>query len=191
MSLPHDGPPRQRGFTARGCYAARYEANRHAGGGSHPFYSAGREGGPALPGRLWRGMAGGLPPEKVFHSVPSCSVSYLRLGPSGYRFGALPRHKWTQMRRFWNREWDGPSGGAEVVANARLHMEGMLARTFVIVKCWVTSPNATCRRVEASCMSRPPAPKRIRGGHPHTPGEGLGPSALPGGRGRNHSASGH
>ena len=89
------------------------------------------------------------------------------------------------------REWDGRPAGAEVVANARLHMEGMLARAFVIVKCWVTSPNATCRRVEASCMSRPPAPKRIRGGHPHTPGEGLGPSALPGGRGRNHSASEH
>ena len=127
-------------------------------------------------------------------SVPFCSILFRFLSEA-----------WAIRVQIWNaseaqmdanetlleREWDGRPAGAEVVANARLHMEGMLARAFVIVKCWVTSPNATCRRVEASCMSRPPAPKRIRGGHPHTPGEGLGPSALPGGRGRNHSASGH
>ena len=40
------------------------------------------------------------------------------------------------------QNWDRPSGGAAVVANARLHMEGMLARAFVIVKWRLTCSRA-------------------------------------------------
>ena len=40
------------------------------------------------------------------------------------------------------REWDGRPAGAEVVAIARLHMEGMLARAFVIVKWRLTCSRA-------------------------------------------------
>ena len=127
-------------------------------------------------------------------SVPFCSILFRFLSEAWairVQIWSASEAQMDANETLLEREWDGRPAGAEVVASARLHMEGMLARAFVIVKCWVTSPNATCRRVEASGMSRPPAPKRIRGGHPHTPGEGLGPSALPGGRGRNHSASGH
>ena len=130
-------------------------------------------------------------------SVPFCSILFRFLSEAWairVQIWSASEAQMDANETLVEQNWDRPSGGAAVVANARLHMEGMLARTFVDVKCWVTSPNATCRRVEASCMSRmsrPPAPKRIRGGHPHAPSEELGPSALPGGRGRNHSASGH